>query len=123
MSSPADTNSYLAGLSALAGRGFVSIQTAVDAILQLMLEQLGMRSSFLAHIKYENSQLEVLAAHNMPGGCNIQIGTAVPLPKSFSQMIANAKRPSALLIEKLQRPADSSSNQASPTFSPIGSYI
>ena len=123
MSSPTDTNNYLAGLSALAARSFISIQEAADAILQLMTEQLGMRSSFLAHIQYESSQLEVLASHNMPGGCNIQVGTAVPLTKSFPGITVNAKRPSPGLIEKLQRPSDSSSNQASVTFSQIGCYI
>lgn len=123
MSSSADTKSYLSGLSALAARSFMSIQAAVEAILQLMIEQLGMRSSFIAHIKYENGELEVLAVHNVPGGCDIQIGTSVPLPKSFSHMIVNTKRPSSLLLEKLKRPSDSSSHQVPGTFSRIGSSI
>ena len=123
MSLSADTNSYLSGLSALAARSFVSIQAAVEAILQLMIEQLGMRSSFIAHIKYENGELEVLAVHNMPGGCDIQIGTSVPLPKSFSHMTVNTKRPSSLLVEKLQRSSKSSSQQVQGTFSRIGSSI
>jgi signal transduction histidine kinase len=122
-SADTDTNSYLSGLSALATRSFVSIQAAVEAILQLMIEQLGMRSSFIAHIKYENGELEVLAAHNMPGGCNIQVGTSVPLPKSFSHMIVNTKRPSSLLVEKLQQSLNSSSQQVPGTFSRIGSSI
>ena len=122
MNSSTDTDSYLAGLSALASHGFASIQAAVDAILQLMIEMLGTRSSFLARITYENSQLEVVAALNMPGGCDIQIGTAVPLPKGFAQMI-NAKGPSPILLEKLQLHSHSSSNQGPATFSRIGSYI
>src|SRR5712691_4824402 len=123
MSSSTDTNTYLEGLSALAAQGFASIQIAVDAILQLMTEQLGMRSSFLAHIKLEDNQLEVLAVHNVPGGCDIQVGTAVPLSQGLSQMMTTAKKPSPLLIEKLQRPTDSSGNQVPDTFSRIGCYI
>ncbi len=123
MSSSADINSYLSGLSALASRSFVSIQAAVEAILQLVVEQLGMRSSFIAHIKYENGELEVLAVRNMPGGCNIQVGTSVPLPKSFSHMIVNTKRPPSLLLEKLQQSINSSSQHVPGTFSRIGSSI
>lgn len=123
MSSSADTNSYLSGLSALATRSFVSIQAAVEAILQLMIEQLGMRSSFIAHIKYEKDELEVLATRNMPGGCDIQIGTSVPLPKSFSHMKVKTNRAGSLLLEKLQRPLDSSSQHATPTFSRIGCSV
>jgi signal transduction histidine kinase len=122
MNASVDTSSYLAGLSALATHGFTSIQAAVDAILQLMVEELGTRSSFLARITYENSQLEVVAALNMPGGCDIQIGTAVPLPKGFDQMI-HAKGPSPIVMEKLQQDRHASSNQGPATFSRIGSYI
>lgn len=123
MNTSADTNKYLAVLSALATRGFMSIQAAVTAILQLMVAQLGMRSSFLACIRYDNEALEVLAAHNLPGGCDIQVGIAVPLPKSLSHLPVNTNGPGSLLLEKLHEPSTSAPKQEPGTFSRIGSSI
>jgi len=67
MHSNADTNSSLAGLSILAARGLDTIQAAGEAILQLMMEQMGTPARFLAGVAYENGHLEVLAALNTPG--------------------------------------------------------
>src|SRR6266851_5888081 len=110
MSSQISTVSYLKGLSILASHGFDTVNSAVDAILQLMVEQLGMRSSFLAHFKRGSRQLEVVAVHNLPGGCDIQVGTAVPLSQNFPS--SKAERPASLVLEKLQPPADLSLERA-----------
>ena len=122
MNSSVDTSNYLAGLSALAARGFPSISAAVDAILQLMVEELGTRSSFLARIAHENSQLEVVSVLNLPGGCDIQVGTTVPLQKGFDQMV-HAKGPPPVPLEKFQKHASSASNSGPDTSSRVGCYI
>lgn len=75
--------SYLGGLSELAGRSFASTEEATDAVLQLLSEQLGMRTSFLARVTPTEDRFEVLGAHNVPGGCGIEPREALPLPGAY----------------------------------------
>ena len=77
------TTLYLNGLAELAAHSFLSTHGAIEAILQLLVEQLGMRSSFLARITREASRHEVLAAHNLPGGCAIVAGDVLDLSRTF----------------------------------------
>lgn len=77
------TNSYLGGLSELAGRSFASIQEAAEAILQLTIDQTGLRSSFLTRISHKRGKHEVLVARNLAGGSNIQAGVVVELSQTF----------------------------------------
>ena len=80
---PTNTNAYLSGLSELAGRSFASTQEAVEAILRLIVNQLGLRSSFLTHISREECQKEILVAHNLVDGSDIQSGVSLELPQTF----------------------------------------
>jgi hypothetical protein len=74
---------YLGGLSKLAGRSFDSVEEAAQALLQLISEQLGMRSAFLTRITPETNRNEVLASHNAPDGCGIPPGAVLPLSGTF----------------------------------------
>lgn len=74
---------YLAGLSELAGRGFASTGEAMAAILRLLVEQLGMRSSFISRVNRAEGRWEVLGAYNLSGGCGIPQGVVLPLSDSF----------------------------------------
>ena len=74
---------YLGGLSELAGRSFDSVEEAREALLQLLSEQLGMRSAFLTRITPEENRNEVVASHNAPNGCGIPVGAVLPLSGTF----------------------------------------
>jgi len=74
---------YLGGLSELAGRSFDSVEEAREALLQLLSEQLDMRSAFLMHITPEENRNEVVASHNAPDGCGISVGAVLPLSGTF----------------------------------------
>lgn len=74
---------YLSGLSELAGNSFHSTHEAIDATLRLLVEQLGMRSSFLTRIERIEGRHEVVAAYNEPGGCDIVEGDVLELPQTF----------------------------------------
>ncbi len=74
---------YLGDLSELAGRSFDSVEEAREAFLQLLSEQLGMRSAFLTRIMPEENRNEVVASHNAPDGCSIPVGTVLPLSGTF----------------------------------------
>jgi hypothetical protein len=74
---------YLGGLSKLAGRSFDSVEEEREALLQLLAEQLGMRSTFLTRITPEENRNEVVASHNAPDGCGIPVGTVLPLSGTF----------------------------------------
>ncbi len=74
---------YLGGLSELAGRSFNSVEEEREALLQLLAEQLGMRSTFLTRITPEENRNEVVASHNAPDGCGILLGAVLPLSGTF----------------------------------------
>ncbi len=74
---------YLGPLSALAAHTFRSTDALMDAILTLVVDQLGLRTSFLTHIVPEHDQNRIVAAHNAPGGCDVLAGTAMPLEDTF----------------------------------------
>ena len=76
-------NTYLSNLSELAGHSFVSTQEAVEAILRLVVEQLGLRSGFLTHISPEARQNEILVAYNSTGDSDVQEGALLKLPQTF----------------------------------------
>jgi hypothetical protein len=77
----ADT--YLSNLSELAGHSFASTQEAVEAILRLIVDRLGLRSSFLTRIDQEECQHEVIMAQNLAGGSDIQVGVVMKLSQTF----------------------------------------
>ena len=74
---------YLGGLSELAGRSFNSVEEERQALLQLLAEQLGMRSAFLTRITPEENRNEIVASHNAPDGCGIPVGAVLPLSGTF----------------------------------------
>ncbi len=78
-----DVGGYISHLSELAGRSFSTTNEATEAILQLLSEQLGMRTSVLTRIPPEENRLEVLAAHNELDGCGIESGAVFPLPHTY----------------------------------------
>jgi hypothetical protein len=77
------STAYLGGLSELAGRSFDSVEEATEALLQLLSEQLGMRSAFLTRITPEENRNEVVASYNAPDGCGIPVGAVLPLSGTF----------------------------------------
>ncbi len=79
----ADTARYLSSLSGLAGRSFGSTEEMTGAVLRLVAEELGMRSSLLSRIDRSRNELEVLASHNAPGGCDIRSGDSFELRQTF----------------------------------------
>jgi hypothetical protein len=77
------TGNVLSSLSELAGRSFASKQEAVEAILRLIVDHLGLRSSFLTRTDREACQLEVVMAHNRVGGSEVHPGTVVELAQTY----------------------------------------
>lgn len=82
-SSQSTITTYLGGLSALAAQGFASTHAAFEATLQLISEQLGLRTSYLTKITVEQQLSHVLAAYNAPGGCDVAPGATLALPETF----------------------------------------
>ncbi len=74
---------YLGDLSELAGRSFDSAEEAREALLQLLSEQIGMRSALLTRITPEENRNEIIASYNAPDGCSIPTGTVLPLSGTF----------------------------------------
>ncbi len=74
---------YLGGLSEHAGRSFDSVEEATQTLLQVISEQLGMRSAFLTRITPEGNRNEIVASHNAPDGCGIPTGAVLPLSGTF----------------------------------------
>ena len=122
MSTQIDNAAYLEDLTTLAQHGFSSIQSAMDAVLPLVTEQLLTRSSFLTQVTPEKEKEQVLAAFNQPGGYNIRVGATPPLSKLFQSMMLKTGKSSPLLLENLlSEPTLSSS--ASSVFNDTGCYV
>jgi hypothetical protein len=51
-------------------------------VLRQLVDELGMRSTFVSRIDRDARRVEVLAAHNVEGGCNIPRGGVLPLGDS-----------------------------------------
>lgn len=100
MSLPTPTTA-LDGLAGLAARSFASTAVATAAILALVTEQLGLRTSFLTRFDLAGGRTTVLATHHRPGGCVIAAGTELPLANTFSSLIAGSVEP--LLIGDTRR--------------------
>lgn len=105
MSSEVNTNAYLDSLSTLSKRGFSSIHGAMDAILQLVAEQLLMRSAFFVRLLIETNQLEIVAVHNLPGGCAIQRRFLAPAAGCFINAFKTGE-PTPHLLEDVRREVD-----------------
>ncbi len=71
------------GLADLAASQFRSSEESIAAVLALITDHLGLRTSFLAQIAREDGHFEVLAAHNLAGGCDIASGTNLELRATF----------------------------------------
>ncbi|CAA9266862.1 MAG: hypothetical protein AVDCRST_MAG93-2449 [uncultured Chloroflexia bacterium] len=78
-----DNGVYLHSLSELAGCSFASTTEALGATLKLIVDQLGLRSSFVTAIDRETCQNEVIAAYNVPGGCDVPAKALLELPETF----------------------------------------
>jgi hypothetical protein len=74
---------FLDSLSQLAARSFATTPALVDAILRMITNQLGFRTSFLTHITSAENRNNVLAAHNLPDGCDIAPDVELPLEDTF----------------------------------------
>lgn len=74
---------YLRSLSTLTARSFNSTAEATQAVLETIVEQLGLRSSLLTRFAPAEGRNRVLAAYNQPGGCDIPAGAELPLDDTF----------------------------------------
>lgn len=81
-----DTNAsspYLGSLSALSAKSFPSTDALIQAILVLITDQLGLRTSFLTHIIPSENRNHVVAVYQLPDGCEIAAGIDLPLEDTF----------------------------------------
>lgn len=77
----------LRGLSTIAGQRFPTASDATDATLALIADRLGMRTAYVARIDKERDDLEVVASFNVPGGCEVAVGTRLELPDAFRSAV------------------------------------
>jgi hypothetical protein len=70
-------------LSALAGRSYASTVEAVDAILKLLADQLGMRTTYLSRVDRDGGQVRIQFAHNLAGGCGVPPGSSHQLEDTY----------------------------------------
>jgi hypothetical protein len=74
---------YLDSLSILAAKSFPSTDTLIEAILALITEQSGLRTSFLTHITPQENRNRIVAVYNQPNGCDLVAGADLPLEDTF----------------------------------------
>ena len=67
----------------LAAPGFASTEEAIGAVLRVVAQGVGARSSFLNRVDHQRGRAEVLAAYNAPGGCGVAPGAVLALPDTY----------------------------------------
>lgn len=122
MSVYSETSAYLDGLFALSRSGFRSPQDATTAIFQLVREQLGMRSSFLSRASSETNRFHIVAAHNEPGGCGIEIGSAGLLAQSVA-LAGTGGESCHLSLEDVSHAGRFSADETVLAMQQIGCYL
>ena len=106
--------------SAFAGRSFASIHDVMQAVLELLVEHLDMRSSFVGRAIAEQGHLELLATHNEPGGCDLSVGSILPTQRSLK--IPASMDPAPRIIEDTRADLGFAALMQ-PTLGMIGSYL
>jgi hypothetical protein len=80
---PNTSASLLAGLSSLAGRGYRTSEGATEAILTLIADQLGMRTTHLSRFVPASDDVLVVSSFNEAGGCDVVAGSAFELEDTY----------------------------------------
>ncbi len=80
---PSGPAQYIGSLSALSAKSFPSTEALIEAILALITDQLGLRTSFLTQITPADNRSHVVAAYNQPDGCDLPAGVDLPLEDTF----------------------------------------
>jgi PAS domain S-box-containing protein len=117
-----ETDAHLDKQCAPEGSGFGSIQEVMEAVLRSLAEQLGMRSTWVARASPEENRLEVLVAHNEPGGCDVAVGAALPLQRTLSGGAVAALEPAPLLVDDTRANLGLAS-LVQPAIGKVGSYL
>lgn len=76
-------DTYLVPLSGLTARSFASTSEALGAVLELIVDQFGLRSSFVTQIDREEGQNKVLLSYNAPGGSDVPTEALLELSDTF----------------------------------------
>jgi signal transduction histidine kinase len=111
------------GLSALSAHSYASAEEAAAAILQLITDLLGMRTSYFTRLLPTEGQLEILAAYSTPGGCAITAGDIYSVPETFSHEVLTATKPAPVVIESTHTAPCFQQHPAVIATPEIGSYV
>ncbi len=95
------SNGYLHSLSRLAGRSFASTEEATRAILRLITQNLGMRTSLLTRVVAGEGRAEVIAVESEPGGCGA-FPASLELSERERRLVAGAVRPKPVVVMDTQ---------------------
>ena len=117
------TSDSLESLSHLAGQNFGSTDEVTTAILTTISDVLGMRTSWVSHANEAAGRLDIIGAHNKPGGCDVQPNTSAPLPNTFCTLAMSAADKAPLVIEDVRNNPGFAQTVAARTFPNIGAYI
>lgn len=77
------TPHYLDSLSALSARSFATLSEVVESVLRLIVDEIGLRSSYMTQLDPSTQHATITAAVNQPGGSNIEPGANFPLGHLF----------------------------------------
>ena len=114
---------YLGSLSAFSAKSFTSTAALVEAVLVLVTDQLGLRTSFLTEITPAQNRNLIVAVHRQPDGCEIIPGSELPLAQTFCGIITGMHEPAPLLINNTHTDPTFRLHPAATNAPEIGSFI
>lgn len=123
MTKTSETSARRGGISTLAGPSFASLTEAVAAVLQVVTEQVGTRTSFLTHLDAPAGRSKVVAVHNLPDGCAVAAGAALEPPETSKGEEAASPKPGPLVIDDARTDPVWADHPAARAFPDIGSWL
>ena len=102
MNKQIDSVAGLDDLSSLVKRNSRTMLPVINAALELITEELAMRSCFIARYEKEIQEMKIVAAHNVAGGYDIKVGTLAPFSQSLLSTTSRSGESISLLSMDIQ---------------------
>jgi PAS domain S-box-containing protein len=110
-------------LSQLAGQRFATSADATEAVLSAITDVVGMRTSWISKVDEEAGRLDIVAAHNKPGGSDIRAGSSAPIETMFCNAIIGPDRARLQIVEDVRNDPSFADSLAARSFPAIRSYV
>ncbi len=116
-------HSHLHAVAAVMQRRHGSLREAGSTLLRALIDQLGVRTAYLARVDREDQVLRVLVVESRPDGCALQHGSKLCLSQTFCAGISDSGTSDTLAINDISRDPRYQSHPIVSELSSARSYL